>query len=249
MKILITNDDGIASPNLKLLVEEAIKHFPGDEIIVLAPAEEQSAVSHRINIFGPIYLNEERDIVEGIKTYSINSTPADCVKFAIHSLHYDFDLCLSGINNGLNLGEDIVYSGTVGAALEAAMYHKYSLALSCHFYTTEGFQEGFEMFLKEYRNNPIYKEHLMWNVNFPPNPKGLKYCFQGKNDYQYAYNLGEKEAYYPKAKKGFVVKENEFATDLDCFHQGYVSITPLTYDMTAYDILKKTKPFAKDASK
>ena len=244
MKILITNDDGIASPNLKLLVEETIKHFPGDEIIVLAPQEEQSAVSHRINIFGPIYLNKEQDIVEGIKTYSINSTPADCVKFAIHSLNYDFDLCLSGINNGLNLGEDIVYSGTVGAALEAAMYHKYSLALSCHFYNTDGFKEGYTMFLEEYRNNPIYQNHFMWNVNFPPNPKGIKYCYQGNNNYTYSYNPDD-GAYWPKAQKGFVSTKDEFATDLDCFHQGYISVTPLTYDMTAYDILKKTKPFAK----
>ena len=246
MKILVTNDDGIASPNLKLLVEETIKHFPYAQILVVAPAEEQSAVSHRINIFGPIYLNKEHDLVPGINTYSINSTPADCVKFAIHSLGYDFDLCLSGINNGLNLGEDIAYSGTVGAALEAAMYHKHSLALSCNFYTTEGFKEGYKMFLEEYRNNPIYQEHLTWNVNFPPNPKGLKYCYQGKNDYQYAYNLGEKDAYWPKAQKGFVVKRDEFATDLDCFHQGYISITPLTYDMTDYEILKKTKPVAKN---
>lgn len=238
MKVLITNDDGINAENLKLLVEYVSRYY--NDILVLAPTEEQSAVSHKINIAYPIKLIKHKDIIPGVVTYSINSTPADCVKFAKLTLKYDFDLVFSGINNGLNLGEDIVYSGTVAAATEAVLLGKKSIAFSVERNDNSGFLDGFELFINEYLNNPIYKEYNCYNVNFPKNPKGIEFGYQGFNEYQYWFeDLGNNE-YLPKAIKKYSVK-NEMKTDLDCFHNGYITVTPISADMTNYSVLNNLK--------
>lgn len=238
MKVLITNDDGIKAENLKLLVQYISKYY--DDILVLAPTEEQSAVSHKINISNAIKLIKYDDMFPGIPTYSINSTPADCVKFAKLTLKYDFDIVFSGINNGLNLGEDIVYSGTVAAATEAVLLGKSSVAFSVERNDNQGFIDGFEMFFKEYLNNPKYTEYNCYNVNFPKNPKGIEFGYQGFNEYEYWFeDLGNNE-YLPKAIKQFTTKK-ELKTDLDYYHAGYITVTPLSADMTNYNALNKLK--------
>ncbi|MBR2891147.1 MAG: 5'/3'-nucleotidase SurE [Bacilli bacterium] len=238
MKILITNDDGINSINLKLLVKCVLKYYK--DIIVVAPFEEQSAVSHKINIATPIKLRKHEDIYEGIPTYSITSTPADCVKFAKLTLKYDFDLVFSGINNGLNLGEDIVYSGTVAAATEACLLGKRSIACSVERNDNIGFEEGFDIFMKEYLNNPKYNMCKCYNVNFPREPKGIKFAYQGCNDYKYWFEDLGNNMYLPKALKGFE-SNGLLETDLDCYHNGYVTVTPITEDMTDYKVLNSFK--------
>lgn len=238
MKILITNDDGISSLNLKLLVESTYKYFK--DIVILAPTVEQSAVSHKINISTPIKLIKYDDMISGIPTYSINSTPADCVKFAKLTLKYDFDLVFSGINNGLNLGEDIVYSGTVAAATEAVLLGKAGVAFSVERNDNKGFLDGFDMFMEQYLNNHIYKEHNCFNVNFPSNPKGIKFGYQGYNKYNYWFeDLGD-NYYLPKAIKKFEIGE-QIESDLEYFHNGYITVTPLCADITNYSVLYKNK--------
>lgn len=237
MKILITNDDGIKCPNLKVLTESVKKYYPNAEILVCAPTVEQSAVSHKINIFGKIELTVEDDILPGVKTYSIDSTPADCVKFAYLQLKYDFDLLFSGINDGINLGEDIVYSGTVSAAGEAMFLKKKSVAVSCLRHQIEGFNEGFDIFMKDYLTNDIYNKSICWNVNFPPNPKGIKFAYQGWNKYIYWFEDLGNNMFQPMATKTFKETEGVLDTDLDCFHNGYITVTPITVDMTDYKVL------------
>ena len=162
MKILVVNDDGIFSNNLKTLVNYLRNIY--DEIMVVAPLTEQSAMSHRINIKGPIKLTVHDDLFEGVKAYSIDSTPADCVKFAVDYLKYDFDILFSGINDGLNLADDISYSGTAAAVLEAMYYHKKGIALSVLKGQNIGIVESLEVFIQDYLKNPIYAKFEAFNV-------------------------------------------------------------------------------------
>ena len=117
MKILLTNDDGICAEGLKHLVKWA-KTL--GEVTVFAPKTQQSAKSHSINIHGT-YEVTKTDIFGGIEAYSVDSTPADCVRVAVLGMKKQFDLVISGINCGPNLGADIHYSGTVAACFEAAL--------------------------------------------------------------------------------------------------------------------------------
>ena len=126
MRILITNDDGINAPALKPLAEWAKKH---GEVTVVAPKIEQSGKSHGIEIIKPMEIKRV-DFLNGVEAYSVDSTPADCVRFGIIGLKRDYDLVISGINRGYNLGKDIVYSGTVGAIFEASGLGVKSVALS-----------------------------------------------------------------------------------------------------------------------
>ena len=126
MRILITNDDGINAPALKPLAEWAKKH---GEVTVVAPKIEQSGKSHGIEIIKPMEIKKV-DFLPGIDAYSVDSTPADCVRFGIIGLKRNYDLVISGINRGYNLGKDIVYSGTVGAIYEASGLGIKSIALS-----------------------------------------------------------------------------------------------------------------------
>ncbi|MDY5355805.1 MAG: 5'/3'-nucleotidase SurE, partial [Eubacteriales bacterium] len=116
MKILLTNDDGIGARGIRVLCDFAETL---GEVTVVAPKTEQSAKSHGINIHSEMEIKEV-DFPGAVRAFAVDSTPADCVRFALLGLGEKFDLVLSGINCGLNIGTDIVYSGTVGAIFEAA---------------------------------------------------------------------------------------------------------------------------------
>lgn len=238
MKVLVVNDDSIHHNNLELLVNELKKYYK--DILVVAPETEQSAVSHKINIRDEVILKEYPNKFEGVKAYSINSTPADCVKFAILALKYDFDICFSGINNGLNIGEDLKYSGTVSGAVEAYMANKYGIALSLDRNTQVGFIKGFEMFMEDFNSKDIYKEHKCFNVNFPNNPKGIYITSQGTNDYKYWFEKIGDNLYLPKAEKQYQTGINVIS-DHDAYLNDYISVTPITFDMTDLNIYNKFK--------
>lgn len=236
MKILVVNDDGIYSKNLKILVDY-LKNIYND-IMVVAPSSEQSAMSHRINIKGPIKLTTHEGLFDGVKAYSIDSTPADCVKFAIDYLKYDFDIVFSGINDGLNLGDDISYSGTVAAILEAAYYQKKGIALSVIKGQNTNILESLEIFMQDYLKNAIYSQFLTFNVNLPQNPKGIKYVPQGKGNYIYYFTKEQDNIYTPRIKPKYQ-KRDIIENDLDAYYNEYISVTPLTVDKTDYQVLNK----------
>ena len=127
-KILLVNDDGIYFPSFKQTIL-AFKEL-GYDITVCAPLKPQSAKSHAIEI-RELIKYEKLDDFCGVKAYAIDSTPADCVRFAKYYLKWDGDFIVSGINNGLNLGDDILYSGTVAASIEAIVRDYKAIALSC----------------------------------------------------------------------------------------------------------------------
>ena len=131
MKILLTNDDGIMAEGIQTLAKELEKEH---EVIIVAPDIQKSAQSHAITLFKPLVIKTVK--LEGIKgkAYSVNGTPADCVRAGIEALtDKPIDLVFSGINIGLNSGMDILYSGTVSAAIEASIYNMPSIAVSTEY--------------------------------------------------------------------------------------------------------------------
>ena len=126
MRFLIVNDDGIEALGIKLLAEWAKQY---GEVTVVAPKVEQSGKSHAIDFINPLEIKRV-DFMEGVEAWSVASTPADCVRFAVFGLHRQYDLVLSGINKGVNMSGDIIYSGTMGAIFEAGNQHHKGIAFS-----------------------------------------------------------------------------------------------------------------------
>ena len=163
MRILVTNDDGINSPVLVPLVRWAKKF--GD-VTVVAPKIEQSGKSHGIDIINPF---EVKKVVlsDDIEGYSVNSTPADCVRFAVLGLKEKYDFVISGINKGYNIGRDIVYSGTVGAIFEAQNFGIPAMAISTDFTSFESAIENLDLVGEYIAKNELYKYSSLYNVNIP----------------------------------------------------------------------------------
>lgn len=165
MRILVTNDDGIDAPGIKKLVQVALKF---GEVTVIAPDSQRSAASHQSTFGKPLIMKEYDFGIEGVKAYSLNGTPSDCVRVGIIKvMDPKPDLVLSGINNGYNIASDIQYSGTVGAALEAAYYSIHAIAVSIGI---PGSMELVDKYLpdllEEYINKPLGQDQV-WNINFP----------------------------------------------------------------------------------
>ncbi len=130
MNILLTNDDGIDAEGINTLAELLSKHH---NVVMVAPENQRSASSHSITIYEPIIVKQVKKSYN-VEAYSISGTPADCVKVALDKLVPDnIDIVISGINKGLNIGNDILYSGTVSAAIEGSMYKVPSIAVSAEF--------------------------------------------------------------------------------------------------------------------
>jgi 5'-nucleotidase len=168
MRILVTNDDGIRSPYLAMLAEAA-KAL--GEVTVIAPMEQCSAMSHRITLYRPMEFQLQEDFpVEGVQAYRIDGTPADCVRISYHGLFEkgkEPELVLSGINDGANCGYDIQYSATVGAAMEAVLYHVPAICFSQR-------RGGCDQILREHLSSILMElaqnmpgRGEAWNVNFP----------------------------------------------------------------------------------
>jgi len=238
MNILITNDDGIRADGIIELAKEMSKIA---NVYVVAPDTQKSATGHAITIHTPIMVNEEF-IQENIKAYSITGTPADCVKVGLEALFKDvnIDLVLSGINNGPNLGTDVIYSGTVSAAIEGLIQNKPAIAISYNEFNVkkETYKEVSKYVVKiveDIKDKLDILEDCILNVNIPSGDiKGFKVTTLGERKYE---NVME-ERFSPYGKRYFwiggKVKELEQDKDSDivCVEEGYISITPVNIDMT-----------------
>ena len=239
MKILITNDDGIENIGIRLLAEWAKKL---GEVTVVAPKVEQSAKSHAIDFTRPIEIKKV-PLLEGVTAYSMDSTPADCVRFGILGLKEKFDLVLSGINKGVNLGADIVYSGTVGAVFEAARLGVKAIAFSSF---PDDQQRAANYFDKVYDyivKNGMFEENGIFNVNIPEDVKGIRMTYQGSPYFSDAFQLMEgSEVIYEQV--GAPVPD-ECPDDLDrdtvAILQGYITVTPLLATRTNMETFHKFK--------
>ena len=250
MNILITNDDGIYADGIIELAKSISKIA---NVYVVAPESQRSATGHAITIHSPIMVHKI-DMGENIKSYAISGTPADCVKVGIEGLFKDIniDLVLSGINNGSNLGTDVIYSGTVSAALEGFILNKPSIAIS---YDEVNVKREIYKDASKYVVNLIenIKDKLdllndcILNVNIPNTKiKGSKITRLGQRNYDNAMvekinPFGQK--YYWIGGKLMELDQDE-DSDIACVKDGYISITPINIEMTnlrKFELLKDIK--------
>lgn len=241
MRILLTNDDGIHAPGLKVL--EAIARKLSHDVVVVAPSEEQSGTGHSLTLTRPVRLRQL-----GENRFAVTGTPTDSVMMALNEVMKDSppDLILSGVNRGANLGEDVTYSGTVSAAMEGALAGVRSISLS-QVYKKEGMgdyapwevaEAWGEKVLTPLLDAPWHPRTLV-NVNFPalaPNEvKGVKVVSQGLRDYGRSKVVKRTDPrgfdYYWFAL-GEIIHTPAHSTDLEAIEDGYVTVTPLHLDMT-----------------
>lgn len=237
MKILITNDDGFDKFGIAELAKAATKY---GEVLVVAPLTEQSGTSHSCNFHKVRKLNLEKDIVKGVKTYSYDSTPADCVKLAWYYLGYEFDLVLSGVNNGYNVGEDISYSGTVGAIMECGNFSRPGIAFSVERGHKETVKENLERALSFVFANELINKHLYWNINMPSIiSKGDRFAKQGNLHYEKIFIDRDGGIYQTGISHPELDKDEN--SDICLVISGYTSYMPLVTNKTAFDVLNKIK--------
>ena len=253
MRILITNDDGINAPGLVVL--EAIARAicgPGGEVWTVAPAFEQSGVGHCISYTHPTMIAEL-----GPRRFAAEGSPADCVLAGLYHVMKDAppDLVLSGVNRGNNAGENVLYSGTVGGAMEAALHGVRAIALSQFFGPANArLDDPYEAavlhgaaLVRKLMDHAIWDDEdyrLFYNVNFPPVPatgvKGIRVATQGFRRYT-AFSLEPHVS--PTGRQFLWIKGGEQGrptlpgSDVTANVEGYISVTPLRCDLTAHDRL------------
>jgi 5'-nucleotidase len=243
--ILVTNDDGVTAPGLLNLVE-SVKDL--GQIVVVAPDKPQSGMGHAITIGYPLRLSRLH-IMEGIETWQCSGTPVDCVKLAVDKvLHRKPDLCLSGINHGANHSINVIYSGTMSAAIEAAIEGIPSLGFSLLDYSLEAdftaARHFARLLVEKVLEDPIHR-HLSLNVNIPAVPldliQGIRICRQAYAKYEEDFNEREdphgKKYYWLTGE--FVNFDEGTDTDVWALQNNYVSVVPVQFDMTNYTIKKQ----------
>ena len=241
MRILLTNDDGIAAKGLSLL--EDVAHTLSDDVWVVAPADEQSGAGHSLTLSRPLRVRQAGD-----RRFAVTGTPTDAVMMALGKLMKDGppDIILSGINRGANLAEDVTYSGTVSAAMEGALAGIPAIALSQD-YSRQGMGETVPFdaarswagrVLAPLLAAPMAPGTLV-NVNFPALPsdevKGVRVCRQGMRDYGRAELIERRDPRgfpYYWFSLGPAVQTAGHQTDLEAIGDGFVSVTPLHLDLT-----------------
>ncbi len=236
MKILLTNDDGITAEGLKHLVAWA-KTL--GEVSVFAPKVQQSAKSHSIEIHNT-YEVKKVDLFGDVEAFSVDSTPADCVRVAILGMKKQFDLVLSGINCGPNLGGDIHYSGTVGACFEAAICGVRSMALSAAFNSFENAVKNIGRVYREITDRRVFDFAEIVNVNFPDVGDEILLTRMGPAVYTDEFELLEDGHVRPKLKCLYE-GTTDLTLDTDATMTGHISVTPLRYDLTDFTALERMK--------
>jgi 5'-nucleotidase len=243
--ILITNDDGVTAPGIRNLAE-AVKDL--GKIVVVAPDKPQSGMGHAITIGFPLRMQQVH-VMDGIETWQTTGTPVDCVKLAVDKvLHRKPDICLSGINHGANHSINVIYSGTMSAAIEASIESIPSIGFSLLDYSMEADFTGSRKYVREIVQKVLamkkVDKHLCLNVNIPKAPvellKGIKVCRQAYAKYEEDFD----ERKDPTGKKYYWLT-GEFKnfdkgrdTDVWALKNNYVSVVPVQFDLTNY-VLKK----------
>lgn len=241
--ILITNDDGITAPGIKNLVE-AVKDL--GKIVVVAPDKAQSGMGHAITIGQPLRMTK-MDMFGDIEAWQTSGTPVDCVKLAVDKiLHGKPDLCLSGINHGANHSINVIYSGTMSAAMEASIESIPSIGFSLLDYSYEADFAPARHFVKKIVASLLQQKkldkHLLLNVNIPSSPleliKGVKICRQAYAKYEEDFE----ERKDPHGKKyywltgEFINFDKGKDTDVWALEHNYVSVVPVQFDLTNYKL-------------
>ncbi len=239
--ILVTNDDGIFAPGLRTLVEEVM---PLGRIMVVAPDKPQSAMGHAITIHSFLRLARVQ-LMDGVEAWSCNGTPVDCVKLAIYKLlgGKKPDLLVSGVNHGANISINVLYSGTMSAAVEGAMEGIDSIGFSLMDHSIEADFSHVRPVIRKITANVL--QHKLapgscLNVNIPrigsQGLKGIRICRQAKANWEDEFDTRldptGKEYYWLRGE--FRSEDQGEDTDVWAVENGYVSIVPTQYDMTAH---------------
>jgi 5'-nucleotidase len=248
--ILVTNDDGITAPGIHSLVN-AVKDL-GD-VVVVAPDKPQSGMGHAITIGVPLRLDKVKDFFDGAEAWQTNGTPVDCVKLAVDKiLHRKPDICLSGINHGANHSINVIYSGTMSAAMEASIESIPSIGFSLLDYSIEADFSASEFYVHKIVESVMktkLQKHFLLNVNIPAVPidlmNGIKVCKQAyaKYDEDFDERLdphGRKYYWLTGEFKNFDSGEDN---DVWALEHNYVSVVPVQFDLTNYTLkteLEKT---------
>lgn len=243
--ILVTNDDGVTAPGIRNLVE-AVKDL--GKVVVVAPDKPQSGMGHAITIGSPLRLSPVT-IYEGIEAYQCTGTPVDCVKLAVDKiLHRKPDICLSGINHGANHSINVIYSGTMSAAVEAAIESIPSIGFSLLDYSIEADFSAARTYARKLTQLLLSKKqdkHLVLNVNIPALPeehiKGMKLCRQAYAKYQedFLERQDPHGRHYYWLTGEFQNFDKGRDTDVWALEHNYVSVVPVQFDLTNYVLKAK----------
>ena len=238
MKILIVNDDGIEAPAILQLAKWAQKL---GEVVIVAPKVEQSGKSQSV-LLKEFFSVEKRELAEGIRAYAVESSPADCVRYGLNALGEKFDLVLSGINCGLNIGAELMYSGTAGAATEAVYQGVRALALSSKISYYDKAVSHMDAIYDYIVKNDLFALNDFYNINIPENPDGrIRITRQGKFRYGDVHQKkGEELVSIPLGPRLHEpVPGGEY--DIDAVFEGVISITPITLERTNLDVYSKLR--------
>ncbi len=234
MNILLTNDDGIFAPGIRALAAEL--KAAGHKLTIIAPDRERSAASHSLSLRTDIHVQNIAD-----NEYAVSGTPVDCTVIALQKILTEpVDLVISGINAGQNMGEDVLYSGTVAAAVEASLMGMRAIAISINSYSNQKFEVAAKWMRRmlDMGIDQLAQTHGVLNINIPNIEfeaiKGIRLTKTGHRKY---YNFikvieeHEKEFSY-RVGGDMPVWDIERGTDAEAVSEGYISITPLGFDLT-----------------
>ncbi|NLG86398.1 MAG: 5'/3'-nucleotidase SurE [Firmicutes bacterium] len=257
MFVLLSNDDGIEAPGLMALAKELAPKY---EAVVVAPDRERSASSHAITVHKPLRVRQINANLNIKQAYAVNGTPSDCVKLALTTLlPKQPDMVISGINRGSNLGTDVFYSGTVAAALEGLLHGIPGIAVSLA--TSSGDSDSDSdyslaaqvalLVVERLANKPNIPRMLI-NINVPDLPRdmirGIRITRLGMRRYRNVFEIRRDprgQTYYWLAGEP-VAEVDEIDTDIAAIEDGYISLTPITVDLTDYGAIKQLQAWEKE---
>lgn len=249
MRILLTNDDGIYAPGLRALRKELMRL---GEVTVVAPATEQSAVGHSITLLTPLLIQEVVDENNQKMGWAVEGRPADCVKLALlELLEKPPDLVVSGLNAGSNAGINVLYSGTVAAAIEGAFYQRLSIAVSLEYVQPKplDFPRAAELARRVVEQIVAHQPApgSLFNVNIPSfdrGPvKGIRVVPQNIAPFKEFFDrrVDPRGRVYFWNSPGFSCPEPQADSDVILLSEGYITVTPLQYNLTHAALLEQLK--------
>ena len=247
MRILLTNDDGINSPGIQALWQELTEL---GEVYVVAPDSERSASSQAITVHHPIRVDQHMLSNSSIQAWRVSGTPTDCVKLAVEAiLEMRPEVVVSGINQGPNLGTDVLYSGTVSAAIEAALFNIPAVAVSLDSWNTADFSPA-ARFTRRFLTT-MSSQHLppntLININVPAlkesEIKGPLITKLGVRQYENTFQkrVDPRGRTYYWMGGSIVENDNDEDSDIAAVKNGYISVTPIHFDLTNYNIMDMIK--------